>query len=509
MQKFFTFLFSLFLTFSVFAQLPNGSIAPNFTGVDINGNTWNLYDILNSGKSVIIDVSATWCSPCWSYHQTGALDELYAQHGPAGDDKLMVLWVEGDANTNLACLSSLVGCNLFTQGDWVSGTDYPIIDDASIADVLAIEFYPTVYLVCPDKIINAVGPRSVDDLWAKVSVCPVAFGTNNAGIFNFNYGTSSTEICAPTPVAPSMSLKNLGSANMTSATVTLKWNGTLVETINWTGNLAKYDDKTVNFNQIIIDQAGTLLIEVVNVNGVGDDQLENNTQTVEFTAAPSFISQKVVLEIKTDNYGDELYWEMHDNQGNVLNYGGNESVGANGGGAYNSSPLPSHPNAYGAGQTYKDTLLIPTNGCYSMYFVDAFGDGLCCTYGNGYYKMYNLGSPTTIILEGAAFKATETRSFSGIGATNNIEDVISLADFEVYPNPASDLLNVDYVLNKKSIVQISITNTLGQVVKTQANEIKSEGNQLEIFKINDLANGIYLLNLRTEAGLVTKKFVKN
>ncbi len=42
------------------AQLPDGSIAPNFTMTDINGTSWDLYTILNQGKSVIIDVSATW-----------------------------------------------------------------------------------------------------------------------------------------------------------------------------------------------------------------------------------------------------------------------------------------------------------------------------------------------------------------------------------------------------------------------------------------------------------------
>jgi hypothetical protein len=506
MKKFTTFLFSLLLSASAFAQLPNGSIAPDFTGVDINGNSWNLYDILNSGKSVIIDVSATWCGPCWSYHQTGALEELYAAHGPAGDDKLMVLWVEGDASTNSACLTSSVGCNSSTQGNWVAGTDFPIIDDASIGDALQIGYFPTIYLVCPDKVITEPGQMSADELWARASDCPVQFGTNNAGILAFNSGAATTEICGETPAAPSFRLTNMGSANMTSATLTLNWNGTVLQTINWTGDLPLYGADIVNFDQIVINQTGTLLIEVLNVNGGADEQLSNNSKTVDFTAAPSFNKQKVVLKIKTDQYGEEFYWEMHDDQGNVLDFGGNEAVGPDGGGQYQTAPAD--PSAYGANQTIRDTLVLPANGCYSMYFVDAYGDGICCQYGAGYYKMYNIGSPSSVLLEGASFEATETRPFGGAGFTN-IEDVISTADFDVYPSPATDILNVDYVLNKKSNVQISITNTLGQVVKSQANETQSEGYQLEVLRINDLAKGIYLLNLRTDAGLVTKKFVKN
>jgi hypothetical protein len=507
MKKFTTFLFSLLLSASMFAQLTSGSIAPDFTGVDINGNTWNLYDILNSGKSVIIDVSATWCGPCWNYHQTGALEEVYNTHGPAGDDKLMVLWVEGDAATNSACLTSSTGCNSSTQGNWVAGTPFPIIDDASIGDALAIAYFPTIYLVCPDKIITEPGQLSADELWAKASECPVQFGTNNAGILAFESGAATTEICGETPAGPSFRLTNMGTANMTTATITLKWNGNVLQTIDWTGDLPLYSADIVNFDQIVIDQTGSLIVEVLNVNGGADEQLDNNSKTVEFTAAPAFNKQKVVLKIKTDPYGDELYWELRDDQGNVLDHGGNETIGADGGGQYQTAPAD--PNAYGANVTFRDTLLLPANGCYSMLFVDGYGDGLCSPTGNGYYKMYNVGSPSTVLIEGSCFGATESRPFGEIGLTNNIEDVVSAADFDVYPSPASDILNVDYVLNKKSNVQINIINTLGQVVKTQANETQSEGYQLKVLKINDLAKGIYMLNLRTDAGLVTKKFVKN
>ena len=61
-------------TFSSFqgnAQLATGSTAPDWTLTDILGTTHNLYTDLNAGKTVFIDVSATWCFrfQAWLYHR--------------------------------------------------------------------------------------------------------------------------------------------------------------------------------------------------------------------------------------------------------------------------------------------------------------------------------------------------------------------------------------------------------------------------------------------------------
>ena len=101
---------ALFFLFSnlTFAQLPDGSIAPDFTTTDIYGNAHNLYDYLDEGYTVILDISATWCGPCWNYHSGGTFEEIWEAHGPAGQpgvgpnttDDVMILWFEGDPSTS-------------------------------------------------------------------------------------------------------------------------------------------------------------------------------------------------------------------------------------------------------------------------------------------------------------------------------------------------------------------------------------------------------------------------
>ena len=156
------------------AQLPNGSIAPDFTATDINGVSYNLYDLLDQGKTVYLDISATWCGPCWSYHNTHAFKNLWEQKGPPGTNEAFLFMIEGDGATNTACLYGPSGCVGGTQGDWVDGTPYPIIDDAGIASLYAITYFPTIYCICPaDKKVYVAGQQSATGLWNfRASKCP-------------------------------------------------------------------------------------------------------------------------------------------------------------------------------------------------------------------------------------------------------------------------------------------------------------------------------------------------
>jgi len=147
------FVLVVFQTNFSYCQLVDGSTAPDFTFTDLNGNTQSLYTYLNAGKYVAIDISATWCHPCWLYHETGSFDSLYALHDNPGDQTWKVLFLEGDGNTTLA---DLQGTGTNTQGDWVTGSQYPIVNPTGVTlnDFLSNynnNAFPTLYFICPNK----------------------------------------------------------------------------------------------------------------------------------------------------------------------------------------------------------------------------------------------------------------------------------------------------------------------------------------------------------------------
>lgn len=158
------------------AQLPNGSIAPDFTVTDINGNSHRLYDYLDQGKSVVIDFFAAHCPTCWSYHNQHHLKTLYEKYGPAGTltQELTVLAIELD--TDNGDNQALYGIGSGTAGNWVNGTPYPIINPegalfTQIVDAYKAYYYPLIYLICPDKTVKVLGTWGTTSLYQQVGTC--------------------------------------------------------------------------------------------------------------------------------------------------------------------------------------------------------------------------------------------------------------------------------------------------------------------------------------------------
>ncbi|MEO1714095.1 MAG: hypothetical protein AAFU60_12250, partial [Bacteroidota bacterium] len=139
-----------------------------------------------------IDFSATWCGPCWNYHNTHILNDLYNQYGPTGTGDVMVFFIEADPSTPVSALYGGPG----SQGNWVAGTDFPIMDDSNgaVNGAFQVSYFPTLYAVCPNRKVYEPGQVSLNGWVNWINSCSLDATSSIADVECFGEASGSIDL---------------------------------------------------------------------------------------------------------------------------------------------------------------------------------------------------------------------------------------------------------------------------------------------------------------------------
>ncbi|WP_445456029.1 M4 family metallopeptidase [Flavobacterium sp. HNIBRBA15423] len=182
-----------------------------------------------------------------------------------------------------------------------------------------------------------------------------------------------------------------------------------------------------------------------------------------------------------DNYPEETSWQILNSSNQVVESGG----------TYGSQ-------ADGSSLTITKCLAA---GCYTFKINDSYGDGICCSYGNGSYSVTSNG---TTLASGGSFGSSESTNFC-VGTTGLISNVSTITetsknvDFAMYPNPVKG--NILNVISNDGMKDYKVYNVMGQLVL----QGQIENDQINVGSLN---GGIYVVELNTYKEKITKKFIK-
>lgn len=111
-------------------------------------------------------------------------------------------------------------------------------------------------------------------------------------------------------------------------------------------------------------------------------------------------------------------------------------------------------------------------------------------------KINGTASSATAIINGAKWPTWFANGYRVL----KVDEILASASVSLFPNPAIDKIFVDFENNKNATVDIY--NTLGEKMITNYSSTEKS------IDISALASGSYILNLKTDKGNVSKRFIK-
>lgn len=392
------------------------------------------------------------------------------------------------------------GTWIYDRSNWCPGNKVvPFIQDiptAALADetlVADIEFQPF--------------STTVEGASYKMSTYAIFYGE-----YKHSVDVGVEEIFAPNDYAeygkinptcgkPSISVKNYGSSNITSIKIEYGVTGGSPQTKTFSVTMNQDETQVLDLDMFddLTNADGTneFYVKIIEVNGEeGDDEPLNNELKSTFKNATKYnVSAFYILFKNSGNFSGVF----NNSNWKIINVETNEVMISR--------------TAEAAGSSYADTFWLP-NGCYKLEMNTPAGFGLSffSYVSRGYIKLYNYQTKSEIVMEKSRLGSNSLDGNFGNGFTHyftindpsSVEPEIEKTFYNVYPNPAQDVIFVNVSNIGNAEIQVQMYNSLGQIVlhdQFHTNEYS--------LNVQDLPNGVYHMTFTKDNKVKTEKIIIN
>ena len=198
-------------------------------------------------------------------------------------------------------------------------------------------------------------------------------------------------------------ISNIGTETLTSLSmnVTLEGNS---QTISWGGTLPPFGNAVVEIPLVVPFGTHNLELEITEANGVATQaQVTCPIECLEWTNLDvDGDSEQLKLMLVQDKYGTQTTWEFLDSNGEVIASGGPYSTLAG-----STSTLP-----------HAEWVTVPANECVTFVIYDSGANGICCDFGNGYYKIFD--SNNNLIVDGSGDFGSKASHLISVNNANTV-----------------------------------------------------------------------------------------
>lgn len=387
--------------------------------------------------------------------------------------------------------------------------------DGSVSNV---EFYNGTNLLGSDNTAPysftwsgvAVGSYSItakayDNAGASSTSAAVAISVslaNDAGISAIGTPNGAINTASFTP---SITLRNFGSAALTSVSILYRLDAGTESTFNWTGSLASgattnvtlpvvtgyssgnhtftartsapnggtdgntaNDAITSNFNYSTCANSNepannsSTTSTVITVNSTINSQIGSTTDLdyYKFTTTAAAPKVRVTLTNLPADYDLRLYSARN-----------NGTLGSQIGISQNSG-------------TANETIIYNTATTARTYYIRV----------NGYSGALSTSQCYALTVNTSATNYSRPFEANSSFGKDELEKVSML----VYPNPANEVVNIQFIAQKEGEYRISLIDVVGKEVLTQVSEL-SEGENTLTMKTDKLAKGLYLIRISNDS----------
>ena len=167
-----------------------------------------------------------------------------------------------------------------------------------------------------------------------------------------------------------LNIQNIGTETLTSMTFEVEVEGE-TQTINWEGQLPQYGVEKIA--AIVEVPFGTHPIHVALTEANGEPMEKSFTGSVECLEWQEVEiegdEEELRVEIMQDKFGNHITWDFTTPDGTVLASGGPYTMLAAG----------------AATQLHIEHVTIPADECAKFTIYDQMANGICCSFGHGYY----------------------------------------------------------------------------------------------------------------------------